>query len=76
MCQCPREKGPTPLCLFGVRGGEEQKTQSISARRRAVGPVHRTPHFHEACYQGNKTVFNWGPEGKKKEDERDLFFGV
>lgn len=62
--------------------------QSVSARQRASGPVHWTPHVHKACYQGirktcllghKKTVFNWGPKHKnkkiKKEDGRHLFFG-
>ncbi len=64
----PREKGPTPLRsthLFGVHGGEEQTMQSVSARQRATGPVHWTPHVHKACYQRSKIVFN-GPRTKKR----------
>lgn len=72
----PRKRTNTPLSLWRSWWGGTEDAKHL-CQGRAVGPVHRTPHFHEACYQGNKTVFNWGPEEKKKkEDGRDLFFGV
>lgn len=83
MCQCPREKGPTPLGLthlFGVYGGEEQTMQSLPA-----GPVHWTPHVHKLCYQGikNKTCLfgclaraqNYDKKIFKKQENGHLFFG-
>ena len=59
--------------------------QSVSARQSAKGPVHWTLHVSKACYQGiEKNMSAWtlkpfltGAQNKrKKEDGRDLFFGV